>query len=80
MPVSVAARGRLVYVLNAGSDNVTGFLLNNTGDLTAIPGSTRPLSGTGTGPAQVGFHPRGSQLVVTEKATNKIDVVRRKRE
>lgn len=74
MPVSVAAYGGLVYVLNAGSDNVTGFRLNSVGDLTAIPGSTRALSGSGTGPAQIGFHPRGRQLVVTEKATNKIDV------
>jgi 6-phosphogluconolactonase (cycloisomerase 2 family) len=74
MPISVAAFGRLVYVLNAGSDNVTGFLLNSSGDLTAIPGSTRALSGSGTMPAQVGFHPRGARLVVTEKATNKIDV------
>ncbi len=74
MPVSIASYGGLVYVLNAGSDNVTGFRLNSAGDLTAIPGSTRSLSGSGTGPAQVGFHPRGRQLVVTEKATNKIDV------
>jgi 6-phosphogluconolactonase (cycloisomerase 2 family) len=74
MPVSIAAFGRLVYVLNAGSDNVTGFTLNASGDLTAIPGSTRTLSGTGTMPAQVGFHPRGARLVVTEKATNTIDV------
>ncbi|MGH7713449.1 MAG: lactonase family protein, partial [Gemmatimonadaceae bacterium] len=74
MPVSIAAFGRLVYVLNAGSDNVTGFWLNNVGDLTPIAGSTRSLSGTGVGAAQVGFHPRGRQLVVTEKNTNKIDV------
>jgi 6-phosphogluconolactonase len=74
MPVSLAARGRLVYVLNAGSDNVTGFLLNGMGDLTAIPGSTRGLSGRGVMPAQVGFEPRGSRLIVTEKATNQIDV------
>jgi 6-phosphogluconolactonase (cycloisomerase 2 family) len=74
MPVSVAAFGRLVYVLNAGSDNVTGFRLNNIGDLSAIPGSTRALSATGTAAAQVGFHPRGARLVVTEKATNTIDV------
>jgi 6-phosphogluconolactonase len=75
MPVSVASFGRLVYVLNAGgTGNVTGFLLDNTGDLTPIAGSTRPLSATGTEPAQVGFHPRGRRLVVTEKATNKIDV------
>ncbi|HEV8362106.1 MAG TPA: beta-propeller fold lactonase family protein [Gemmatimonadaceae bacterium] len=74
MPVSVSSWGGLVYVLNAGSDNVTGFRLNSVGDLSAIPGSTRSLSGTGTGAAQVGFHPRGRQVVVTEKATNSIDV------
>jgi 6-phosphogluconolactonase (cycloisomerase 2 family) len=74
MPVSIASFGRLVYVLNAGSDNLTGFRLNNSGNLTPIPSSTRPLSGTGVGPAQVGFHPRGERLVVTEKNTNKIDV------
>jgi 6-phosphogluconolactonase len=74
MPVSVAVRGTLVYVLNAGSDNVTGFTLSATGDLTALAGSTRSLSGSGTMPAQVAFAPSGRRLVVTEKATNKIDV------
>ena len=74
MTVSVYSWGALVYVLNAGSDKVTGFRLTSTGDLTAIPGSTRSLSGTGTGPAQVAFHPRGRQVVVTEKNTNNIDV------
>ena len=39
-----------------------------------LPGSSRPLSGTGVGPAQVGFDPSGSSLVVTEKNTNRIDV------
>ncbi|MGQ0539643.1 MAG: lactonase family protein [Gemmatimonadaceae bacterium] len=75
LPVSIASFGGLVYVLNAGgTDNVTGFRLDNSGDLTHIPGSTRPLSGVGTAAAQVGFHPSGRLLVVTEKATNKIDV------
>jgi len=74
MPVSVAARGRLVYVLNAGSDNVTGFTLDATGDLTALVGSTRSLSGSGVGPAQVAFDPLGRRLVVTEKGTSKISV------
>lgn len=74
MPVSVAAYGSLVYVLNVGgTDNVSGFRLNASGDLTPMAGSTRPLSTTGTAAAQVGFHPSGRQLVVTEKMTNKID-------
>ena len=73
MPVSVALHGDLVYVLNAGAPiNVSGFTLQPDGSLTPIPGSARPLSEASTGPAQVGFSPRGDVLVVTEKATNKI--------
>ncbi|MEJ2320661.1 MAG: beta-propeller fold lactonase family protein [Gemmatimonadales bacterium] len=73
MPVSVAVHGSLVYVLNAGApNNVSGFSLRNDGSLTPLAGSTRPLSAASTGPAQVGFTPRGDVLVVTEKGTNTI--------
>lgn len=71
-PVSVTEDDGLVYVLNAGSDSIAGFRLEHDGDLTAIPGSIRALSGSRTGPAQISFHPRGDVLVVTEKATKKI--------
>ena len=71
-PVSVTIHRRLVYVLNAGSDNVSGFRLHPHGKLSPIAGSTRPLSGTGAGGAQVEFSPDGRWLVVTEKATNLI--------
>lgn len=71
-PVSVTEHHGVVYVLNAGSDNITGFRLSGHGNLTALSGSTRALSGTGTGPAQVSFSPDGDVLMVTEKATNKI--------
>jgi 6-phosphogluconolactonase (cycloisomerase 2 family) len=73
MPVSVAVSGNLIYVLNAGGvNNVTGFRLSPGGQLTAIPGSTRPLSAASTGPAQLSFTNDGRTLVVTEKATNLI--------
>jgi 6-phosphogluconolactonase (cycloisomerase 2 family) len=72
-PVSVTVHDGVVYVLNAGSDNVSGFRIRN-GTLAPIAGSTRALSSTGTAPAQVQFSPDGESLVVTEKATNKIDV------
>jgi 6-phosphogluconolactonase len=73
MPVSVAIHGSLVYVLNAGSpNNVSGFRLGNDGSLSPLAGSSRPLSAASTGPAQVGFNPRGDVLVVTEKGTNMI--------
>lgn len=73
MPISVTVHGRFVYVVNAGgTGNIAGFQASNTGDLTPIPGSTRPLSGAGTGPAQIEFSPDGRWLVVTEKNTNMI--------
>ncbi len=73
LPISVTLHGSLVYVLNAGgTGNITGFRLSHEGLLSPIPGSTRPLSGPATGPAQVEFSPDGGVLVVTEKATNRI--------
>jgi 6-phosphogluconolactonase (cycloisomerase 2 family) len=71
-PVSVTIHRDLVYVLNAGSDNVSGFRVLPHGQLAPIAGSTRLLSGSGTDPAQVQFRPDGRVLVVTEKATNLI--------
>ena len=71
-PVSVTEHHGLVYVLNAGSDSISGFVLGQHGLLQALSGSTRALSGAGTGPAQISFSPDGDVLVVTEKNTNKI--------
>ena len=73
LPVSVTADRDLLYVLNAGSDNISGFHVNRRGKLEPLAGSTRPLSGSGTAPAQISFSPEGDLLVVTEKATNRID-------
>lgn len=72
MPISVTRFANTVYVLNAGgAGNISGFRLQE-GSLTPIPGSTRSLSGPGTGPAQIQFSPNGRLLVVTEKAANAI--------
>ncbi len=80
MPFSLALRGNLLYVLNAGgAGNITAFTLNNSGRLSHLSHSTRPLSGSVSGsstapaPAQVSFSPDGGTLVVTEKATSIID-------
>ena len=80
--MSIAVRGHLVYVLNAGGDgSVRGYRLYE-GRLDRIPLSTRTL-GLGndnppfflTSPGQVGFTPDGSRLIVTTKAsTSSIDV------
>jgi 6-phosphogluconolactonase (cycloisomerase 2 family) len=68
-----------VYVLNNGSfgggiDTVVGFRLSRDGVLTEIPNSTRGLSAGATGPAEVSLSPDGASLVVTEKATNRVDI------
>lgn len=68
-PTSVDVKGDLVYVLNADSDDLTGFRIHK-GLLQLI--GRFPLSGTGVGGAQVGFDPRGRFVVVTERATNRI--------
>ena len=77
-PISLAVHDDLLYVLNAGgaagdSDNITGFRLDDDGHLTPIAGSTRPLSAASTGPAQIQFESEGRVLVVTEKATSRVD-------
>ena len=75
-PISLTLHEDLLYVLNEGATpNITGFLVSNTGELTLLPGSTRPLTGGSMAdPAQVSFSRDGALLVVTEKATNLIDV------
>lgn len=74
LPISLAIHGNVLYALNAGDPgNITGFRVRWNGRLVPIPGSTRPLSGSGTNPAQISFNPQGNVLVVTERATNMID-------
>jgi 6-phosphogluconolactonase (cycloisomerase 2 family) len=72
-PISVDVSGRLVYVLNGGSDDVSGLRITDRGNLRPIRRSTRELSGQGVGPAQISFTPGRRHLVVTEKNTNMID-------
>ena len=79
MPTSVTVHDGLLYVLNAGgTGNITGFRTTD-GDLQAIRGSTRALSGAATSPAQVSFTPGGAGLVVTERASNRLDLYRVRR-
>jgi len=74
-PISLTVHDDLLYVLNAGGDgNIAGFTVAEDGALLPLPGSTRPLSGKATGPAQVEFTPDGEHLVVAEKATDRLDV------
>jgi 6-phosphogluconolactonase len=74
-PISLTVYENLLYVLNeGGTPNITGFTIGEDGTLTPLAGSTRPLIGGPTAdPAQVGFSPDGSLLVVTEKMGNRLD-------
>ncbi len=76
MPVSVAVKHGLVYVLNAGgTPNISGFAMDPVANrLLPIQGSTRTLpGGAAAAPAEVSFTPDGNVLAVTEKGTNHID-------
>jgi 6-phosphogluconolactonase len=70
-PKSIAEHAGLVYVLNTGGPSLTGFRLGENG-LEPLAGSERALSAPDADPAQVGFRPDGSGLVVTERGTDSI--------
>jgi 6-phosphogluconolactonase len=74
-PISLTLHENLLYVLNeGGTPNINGFTVSDTGELTPLAGSTRPLAGgSAADPAEVRFNPDGTLLVVTEKDTNLID-------
>lgn len=75
-PISLTVHEDLLYVLNeGGTPNITGLTVSDTGELTPLAGSSRPLTGgSGADPAEVAFNTDGSLLTVTEKAANLIDV------
>jgi 6-phosphogluconolactonase len=68
-PKSVAEHDGLVYVLNTGEPSLAGFRLSD--GLEPIESSKRDLP-AGSDPAQVGFTPDGSALVVTDRGTDSI--------
>jgi 6-phosphogluconolactonase len=72
-PKSITERGGLVYVLATGSPAVTGFRLG-TGGLEPVAGAEQALS-PDADPAQVGFTPDGSALIVTERGTDSISAI-----
>jgi YVTN family beta-propeller protein len=69
-PKSITEHAGLVYVLNTGDSSLVGFTLAKD-TLEAVEGSRRELGG-GSDPAQVGFTPDGSALVVTDRGSNAI--------
>jgi len=73
-PVSLTVSGNLLYVLNQGSDAITGFRFYHDGSLEPLPGSTQALSGAGVVGTQVSFSSGGDFLIATEKVGNRIGV------
>lgn len=79
-PVSITVHGDLVYVANRGDTtaspvnaNISGFKITGN-SLTAIPGSTRPLSATtDVRPTNISFSPDGKFVVLAERLANKLD-------
>jgi len=68
-PISLAVYGDWIYVLNeGGTPNITGFSVADNGTLSPIDRSVQPLiGGTAADPAEVGFNPDGTLLVVTKR-------------
>jgi 6-phosphogluconolactonase len=69
-PKSVDEHDGLVYVLNTGEPGLTGFRVEHD-RLAPVAGSERML-GSNADPAQVGFTPDGTALVVTQRGTDSI--------
>ncbi len=70
-PKSIAEHDHLVYVLSTGRPAVIGFRLTEAG-LERIPGGDANLPGPESDPAQVGFTPDGSALLVTDRGTDSL--------
>ena len=74
-PNSIAVFGNLLYVLNSKGTaaNIAGFRIQSDGSLVAIENSTRLLSRARPSPAQVGFTPDGTTLIVSEQGPDIFD-------
>jgi 6-phosphogluconolactonase len=73
-PVSIGIRGDRVYVLNAGTASIQGFILEERA-LEPLPRSLYALP-DGADPAQIAFAPDGESLIVTDRAGNAIVAIR----
>jgi 6-phosphogluconolactonase (cycloisomerase 2 family) len=72
-PVSLAATNHVLYVLNQGSNTITGFRIDD-GQLRYEPELTRSLSANAQGGAAIRFDHGSHLLAVTERLSGTIDV------
>ena len=76
LPTSIDERANRVYVLNqGGTPNVTAFRALEDGSLKPIAGGRRDLLPGAVSAAQVSVAPDGSALVVTERLSNRIEIL-----
>lgn len=71
-PLSLAFRGRHLYVLNSGSDSVASFAVTPTGTLVLEPEGVRPLTAVNGRATTLGVTPDGRHLIVSERAVNRL--------
>jgi 6-phosphogluconolactonase len=70
-PKSVAERDGLVVVLNTGRPGVASFRVHAEG-IAPVVGGDQALEASDADPAQVGFSPDGSMVVITQRGTDSI--------
>lgn len=74
LPTSLAIARHVLYVLNAGSNTVRGFDVDEKGGLTPNADASAALSAGASGAAAIRASRDGQVLVVTEKGSRTIDV------
>lgn len=73
-PISLAAHGSLLYVLNLGDNTLSAFHVIGNARLVPLPNSTRSLASGANGPAAIHFTQDGRHLIVSERVSNRFEV------
>jgi 6-phosphogluconolactonase (cycloisomerase 2 family) len=71
--VASGGAGKFLFAANFGSNNVSGFLINSDGSLTAMSGS--PFT-AGSSPSDVTVDPSGSFVYVTNFGASAVSIFR----
>src|SRR5207253_3397547 len=72
-PTSLTLHDDVLYVMNADSNSVEGFRLDQKRGLTPIEGSIQPLGAGTSVPSQIQFDKTGRVLIVDERGSSTID-------
>lgn len=75
-PISLATKGSLLYVLNAGDNTLSGYRVFGNALLVPLPHSTRSLAPSADGAAAIRFTHDGLRLIVSERLSNRFEVFR----